>query len=222
MNVPYGLCVDNNGTIYVADSMNMRIRKLILLTNTPTFAFGQGQSIETVAGMSYSLDTALSISDLDASQTETWTVVYPATHGSLIGFPAMRTSVGPDSLNFPSGTAYVPNISYAGQDSFQVRVSDGALSDIVTVYVTVGATSTTSVGNVAAPVVTVYPNPATNNLNIRSTGIVNRVTITNAIGQTVYDRASNSGNVVADIATLSAGVYFVKVNGAEVTKFEKK
>ena len=222
MNFPYGLCVDNAGTVYVADSMNNRIRKLIKLTNTPSFAFNRGQSIETVGGMHFDLDTSLAITDLDASQTETWRVLYGPSHGTLFGFPATTTSVGPDYLDFPSGTSYIANAPYTGEDSFQIEVSDGLLRDTVTIYASVSAGVTTSAGNVLKPVVNVFPNPATNDLNVRSTGIINSVSISNVAGQVVYDHSYNSGSARVDIAALAAGVYFVKVNGAEVSKFEKK
>ena len=194
MNVPYGLCIDNAGTVYVADSFNNRIRKLIQLTTTPTFAFSRGQSIDAVAGLSFALDTTLSITDLDAGQAETWTVISAPVHGMLMGFPVVTSSVGPDYLDFPAGTSYMANSSYVGDDSFKVQVSDGLLSDVVTIYVAVSPGSTTSVTNVVTPVVSIYPNPATNVLNINSNSTINNVTFSNLVGQTVYEHFYSSAS----------------------------
>jgi hypothetical protein len=59
----------------------------------------------------------------------------------------------------------------------------------------------------------VYPNPANDNVNVKSTYTINAIEVMNYIGQTVY-----TNNNVADKATrfsvssLQSGVYFVKVN----------
>jgi len=141
MDNPYGICIDGAQNVYVADNFNNRIRKLIQLTHTPTFAFGQGEYLYTCPGSTVSFDSLLTITDLDAGQTETYTVVTPPAHGSLSGFPVSSTSNGTVSTSAPSGVSYTASGSYAGTDSFQVQVSDGALTDVVTIYVDAGVAS---------------------------------------------------------------------------------
>ena len=70
-----------------------------------------------------------------------------------------------------------------------------------------------------------YPNPVSTKLTIASTGQpVNDITIVNLLGQTVYSRQFTAGGLEmqVDVSTLSAGVYFVKVNGTAVKKFLKE
>ncbi len=137
MNTPYGLCSAPGGTVYIADQTNNRIRKVIQLSATPTFAFGEAQSINPCSGNAFSLDSQLSITDINVGETETWSVLSAPVNGTLAGFPATGTSVGVTSIVLPSGVTYTTPSSFTGTDSFKVLVSDGTYSDIVTIYVTV-------------------------------------------------------------------------------------
>lgn len=68
----------------------------------------------------------------------------------------------------------------------------------------------------------IYPNPANDELNISSSGIIEFISITNLVGQTVYTHGYNSEMVRVNVSDLPSGVYFVKVNGTEVKKFLKE
>ena len=70
--------------------------------------------------------------------------------------------------------------------------------------------------------IALYPNPATTSLTITSTDKITTVSISNLLGQIVYTHAYNSEKVHVDVADLPSGVYFVKVNGSEVSKFVKE
>ncbi len=144
MNNPFGICIDGAKTLYTADKYNNRIRKLIQLTSTPTFAFGKGVSLNVCGATS--IDSQLAITDLDASQPETWTVLTTPLHGTLSGFPATSASNGTTSITLPSGAIYTGVVGYTGTDSFRVRVSDGILSDTVTLYTTADGVSGTISG----------------------------------------------------------------------------
>jgi len=145
LNVPGGLWVDGAGNIFIADQNNNRMRKAIQLTHTPTFAFGKAQYINACPSGYIAIDSQLTITDLDSAQPETWTVISAPMHGVMAGFPFTTLSLGTNSVVTPTSVYYVPSSSYEGLDSFQVQVSDGALTDIVTVYVAVGA------GNITGP-----------------------------------------------------------------------
>ncbi len=232
MNIPYGLCVDLHETVYVADSNNQRIRKIIKLTNTPTFAFGRGQFMEPVIGTPFSLDSMLWITDLDLGQNETWTVVTPPAHGVLSGFPATNTSNGDNTTTKPSGLTYSASSGYSGSDLFRIRVSDdGGLSDTVTVYVGPNSTGVTLEANsmVVATAINIFPNPASNVLNVEWTNLKNGATdvviadITDKVFFTTKIAAGRTtGSTQFDISAIPAGVYFVKMNGVEMKKFVKE
>ncbi len=134
---PYGVSTDIYGNLLIADNNNYRVRRVVQLTHTPTFVYGQGQYINTCPGIANALTNLLAIGDLDALQTETWTVISGPAHGTLSGFPATAISQGTDSVTIPAATNYISNAGYAGMDSFKVNVSDGTLSSIITIYVNV-------------------------------------------------------------------------------------
>jgi len=68
----------------------------------------------------------------------------------------------------------------------------------------------------------IYPNPASNELNISSPGIITSVTISSLLGQTLCSHEYNTEHVNLDVSGLPAGVYFIKINGTEAMKFLKQ
>lgn len=137
MNSPYGLAADAKNNIYVADQGNHRVRKLAQLSHTPTYVFGERQSITPCPGYSFKIDSTIGITDIDSAQTETWTVLAAPVNGTLSGFPATALSNGVNYAVRPSGTSYLAHTGFTGSDSFRVRVSDGSLADTLTIYVKV-------------------------------------------------------------------------------------
>jgi hypothetical protein len=58
----------------------------------------------------------------------------------------------------------------------------------------------------------VYPNPATDNVNVKSDFTVTSIEVMNYTGQTVYRNTTvNSKTTQFNVSTLQAGIYFVKV-----------
>ena len=70
----------------------------------------------------------------------------------------------------------------------------------------------------------VYPNPAKDNLTIKAEGMT-RITITNTLGQVVYDNEVNTDNEVINMSQYDAGIYMVRItteNGSVVRKVSKQ
>jgi len=70
--------------------------------------------------------------------------------------------------------------------------------------------------------VTVFPNPASDEVAITASGVISNVSISNLIGQDVYHQNYNSEKVVINISDLPPGIYFVKVNDTIVKKLVKE
>ncbi len=151
-----GLCADTADNIYIADYGNDRIRKLVLVTHLPKFAFGEGQSINACIGTAFSINKELSITDMDYAQPETWSVVSAPVNGTLSGFPYTTTSVGPNILLIPTGLSYIPGSGYSGTDSFRIRVTDGTYVDTVTIYVSMSAVPTGVISTKLGPGICLY------------------------------------------------------------------
>ena len=68
-----------------------------------------------------------------------------------------------------------------------------------------------------------YPNPASAQLTITSTHYkISSIAINNLVGQTMYSGEYNTNKAEINVASLPAGIYLVKINGAEVRKFVKE
>ena len=104
----------------------------------PSFAGGHNQNLTVCKNSApNSINTLLAVIDFDAGQTETWSVSYGASHGTLIaGY--VTTSTG--STLTPTGLSYTPDFGYVGTDSFQMMITDGSAFDITTIHVTVNPT----------------------------------------------------------------------------------
>jgi hypothetical protein len=71
--------------------------------------------------------------------------------------------------------------------------------------------------------VEIFPNPATNMVTITDrNSVINQVTVTNLLGQIVYDCAYNAISVQINFAHLQAGLYFIKLNGAFAGKLRRE
>ncbi len=141
MDEPHGLFIDGSQRVVVADYNNNRVRKLIQLSSTPSFAYGAGQSINACSGAAFSIDTQMAITNNILGEVETFTVLTAPANGALSGFPYTAHSKGTDSLTTTNGLYYTATAGYTGNDSFKVMVSNGATSDVITIYVSVSTAS---------------------------------------------------------------------------------
>ena len=128
-----GVAVQSNGIIYIADNDNNRIRYISSLHN-PLFVGGHNQTDSLCINGSINIDTLMAISDVDAGQTETWSVITAPAHGTLV---ASYTATSTGGVIIPTGLSYTPAAGYSGTDVFSVVVNDGSLSDTTTVSIRV-------------------------------------------------------------------------------------
>ncbi len=121
--LPSGILFDSVGNLIFGDYGNNVIRK-VNTNHSPYFVNGTLQTINVCRNTSsYSINSFLSISDRDLSQTEIWAISSFPVHGSLGGFTYTGSSTG--GTISPSGISYSPTTGYYGRDSFIVQVSDG-------------------------------------------------------------------------------------------------
>ncbi len=98
--------------------------------------FNQGSSVDIkVANQDpISLDSVLTVADVDDGQRLTWTTAKQPTHGRLFMNATEHSNGG---IIAPHGITYTPNNGYTGSDAFTVKVSDGLAAQSMTVHVTV-------------------------------------------------------------------------------------
>jgi len=103
--------------------------------------------------------------------------------------------------------------NHGGADFWVVKLGFNVQVDTTTAVVAIKPVSNT---------ISIYPNPATQNVTITASAKINDVIITNLFGQTVHAQKNNSQQVDIDVAALPAGVYFMKINDGEVRKLVKE
>ncbi|MBT5910414.1 MAG: tandem-95 repeat protein, partial [Opitutae bacterium] len=135
----------------------------------------------------------LNATDFDAGDSLTWSVSGAATNG-------IATISGSGST--PSTFTYVPNLNFFGSDSFVAQVSDGALTDSVTVKVRVSpgpspifSTSVNGAGSVPAQTV------------LAAVGSMNSVTSTSApVGTTPPFQLTATRGSMTDVSVKAGPV----------------
>ena len=68
----------------------------------------------------------------------------------------------------------------------------------------------------------VWPNPAQNELLVSSSAKISSLVICNLLGQIMCSHEYDSKQVNVNVADLAAGIYILKINGSEVRKFVKE
>ncbi len=138
IDYPQDVCYNRFGQLMITDLMSSKIR-IIWSNHPPVFTNAPSRNLFICTGSgTTSLNSLLSVIDSDFCQTETWTVISGAVHGSLSGFTTSAASNG-DTVT-PSGLGYTPTTGYSGMDSFSIRVGDGFDYDTIKIIVTIAST----------------------------------------------------------------------------------
>lgn len=132
-----------------------------------------------------------------------------------------KTTVGHYFDVVPAGTYYY-QVRAVYKDGEETCVSEPANSfrNPEQKYVMV---EQLSIGETGVDGMIIYPNPAKDNLTIKAEAMT-RITITNTLGQVVYDNSVNSDNELINMSQYDAGVYMVRItteNGSVVRKISK-
>ncbi|MBR6068602.1 MAG: leucine-rich repeat protein [Bacteroidales bacterium] len=116
-------------------------------------------------------------------------------------------------------------ISATARDGYQfVSWGDGNTDNPRTITIVTDATyiasfvSVVGIEEASALEVNLFPNPATDILNITSSETISEIEIVNTLGQVVKRIEVNADNAVCDVEELKAGVYVVKVSTLSLSK----
>ncbi len=112
----------------------------------------------------------------------------------------------------PNGGIYV---SYADRDSM-------ASTGQVTVMKYNMVAGVKNIASSAANSIRIFPNPGNGAISISAAYKITSVVICNPLGKVVYSHECNADDVQADVSSLPAGVYFVRLNGREAGRFVKE
>ncbi len=124
--------------------------------------------------------------------------------------------------NCSDGTAIIQANANEGYQF--VQWNDGSTENPHTITVTEDTTfiatfaSVTSLPETEIHVISIYPNPANDILNITSPENILSVEIVNVVGQVVICKEANGNSISCNIEKLESGLYFVKIHSDSQTE----
>lgn len=92
---------------------------------------------------------------------------------------------------------------------------------------TLDTVATLSVNNISnggngADQFNVYPNPARNGVTVTGAAGINKLQLTNILGQEIFSGVYNTNNVSIDLSLFAPGIYFIRINDQWVKKLLKE
>ena len=81
--------------------------------------------------------------------------------------------------------------------------------------------STTSTEIINFNEILIYPNPSNNLVNINSQELISKITITNILGEVVFEKHPNQNFIAIDVSSFSSNLYTIKAMYGERQKVEK-
>ena len=228
INGPYGIVLDDTGNIYFADVNENVVRKIDTFGIITTFAGNGGILVTGDIGDNGPADAAM-INSPAGLTIDPVGNIYIAQIGNRIRMIAAGTNIittlagdGDEGYTGDGGPATAAELNnptgVAVDATGNLYIADFSNSVIRYVAWPEGANQL----SISTQAITLYPNPATTSLTITATNTITNITISNVIGQTVYSHEYNDQQVQVNVADLSSGLYFVKINGSEVVKFVKQ
>ena len=156
-------------------------------------------------------------------------IVNSVSGGGAASAATITNGVATIDLTWPAGTMPATTTfevlwsddQFGGNNMVKAGTGDDALGNIDTTNVC----PTASVKDISFYNIDVYPNPASNVINVRSEFTIDNLSIFDLTGRTVKQQISNNKEFSLDVSDLSKGIYLVKLSSGEkeaVTKFIKE
>ncbi|MBQ1695615.1 MAG: T9SS type A sorting domain-containing protein, partial [Bacteroidales bacterium] len=142
------------------------------------------------------------------------------SYGIVLSWEAAENAVSYDiycngnRISTASTTSYIDLQGHEGDTYYIItNCANGGTSDA-------SETATAIVTNISRveTSIDIFPNPATDILNITSSETISEIEIVNTLGQVVYRVEVNSDNAVCDVNELASGVYVVKIHTLQRTE----
>jgi sugar lactone lactonase YvrE len=218
--------VSSAGDIYVGDHVNFRIRKISPSGIITTFA-GNGSMGNSGDGMQATAATFSAPNGTAIDKAGNVYIIDDYNHNlrvvntsGIISTVAGTGIAGYNGDNIPAKSAQLTNPNSVSVDTIgNVYIADAnnqRIRKITYVNESVNKVNNTSQN------ITIYPNPAHDEINIIAGEQIESVAVLNLIGQTVFCNHYHNQQVQIDVSGLPSGMYLVRINGIEVRKFVKQ
>jgi hypothetical protein len=174
---------------------------------SPQVQLGTGSVLNFMV-KSYTADYGLEKYNVGVSTTGMTPGDFTLLNSNVLQAPVDWTEQTFDLSAYDGQEVYVA-IQCVSQDAFVFMIDD------VMIW------SVTGIEENEAENFSIYPNPATNLVNIESASPISSIRIINYTGQVVYNQNVSGSNVQVNTGDFPAGVYFVNIRTAEGTTTQK-
>ena len=206
---------DNHGSLYLNSSICGDT-----LVFGPDLYTGYGYLSGGLIIAKYRYDTsACDVVSPAAAFTSTGTSTVSFTYTGTTGYDSLRWNFGDGTTS----TITNPIHAFTTGGTFNVCVSiyTSCASDGVANYCSEIHAPLSVAGFPAGGGIDIYPNPASDELTITAADKIREIAISNSMGQTVYRQQCTSNRVQVDVAGITPGLYFIRINDVIVKKFVK-
>jgi endo-1,4-beta-xylanase len=127
-------------------------------------------------------------------------------------------------INEDGSFYYSPNIEFSGIDEFSYVIFDGySLSAPANVLLDVDNTANIddNLFTQKENMLTIFPNPATDFVNIKSNEVINNLSIFDSNGRRIIEKHIHDFNYSLKLSSLNQGVYFLKIDLEDETLVKK-
>jgi len=192
----FGACLASNAAPWNDDWM---ISPQLQLGDNSAFTF---------MAKSYTADYGLEKFNVGVSTTGMAPEDFTLLNSSVLEVPVAWTDQTFDISAYDGQLVYIA-VQCVSQDAFVFMIDNLMVS------------STVGIEENEMSNISIYPNPATNLVNIESDVQINSIQIINYTGQVVYNQQTSGTNVQVNTNDFSAGVYFVNISTSEGTAIHK-
>ena len=237
--LPTGLAVDDTGNLYIADVSGNRVRKVDTFGVMTTFA-GNGNGSYTGDGIpavsaqinpgKLAIDSSgkLIIADqynLRVYKVDGSGIIHNIAGDGMTGFSGDGGIATAAAIDYPGGVSFDPcwNLYIFDIDYGRIRKISYNPSCSLHSLDSLASLKTNEINSAAN--ISIYPNPAYDELTINSSNKIAQITISNLIGQVAASRdgltpalSKGAGGVTqarVDVSVLPPGVYVVRVTDVE-------
>jgi hypothetical protein len=236
--VPWNVTADDTGNIYISDRGNFRIRKVNTAGVISTFA-GDGSDAFTGDGIPATnaqfspdfirMDTSNKLYIGDNINNRVLMIDHSSIIHNVAGDGGSLSGIEGDGgpataavIYYPTGLAFdaCGNLYIGDVDNNRVRKVSINSSCSIDSLDSVATLSVCNI-NVSAGMM-IYPNPATDEITIEARKAISKITISNMMGQVVYEQECKTKNLDLNIGNLPNGIYFVGVVDDEGNKTVRK
>jgi hypothetical protein len=174
---------------------------------SPQVTLGTGSVLDLMV-KTYTPDYGLEKYNVGVSTTGMNPEDFTLLNGSVLEAPVTWTEETFDLSAYDGQEVYVA-IQCVSQDAFVFMIDDVLI------------TSVTGINDIEMGNINIYPNPATNLVNIDSDHPINTIQIISYTGQMVYNQQVSGNNVQINTSDFSVGVYFINVTTSEGVTTQK-